>query len=326
MEKLVIGREAYDKIMYYVHKAKFEISGLGNVQIINGVPTVTDIILLKQENDPTETEIEADAITKALYDHHVSGMEGELKFWWHSHVDMGVFWSGTDKTTIWDLTKNGWFVHGVFNKKDEYKLAYSNYDEISKQKVFADDLKLEIDEDMIYIEENIEEQVKILEIEDTITRLYDSIGKIEDTVNKNIAAECDPKYDELVTDKVYVYKSNYNYYKGGQQTNSGKPLADVKSFKNRLEELATVKEIVPATSSTIFTGRETGTSYKELFDNKYIHNPVGALEFAGLGYTVKEIEYMQTNMNLDDIEDLMWHESVYGKITEDFDFIHSTAQ
>ena len=105
LEKIVIGREAYDKIMHYVHKAKFEISGFGNVQVIDGIPTVTDIILLKQENDPTETEIDADAIAKAIYDHHVSGMEGELKFWWHSHVNMGVFWSGTDNATIKQLTK-----------------------------------------------------------------------------------------------------------------------------------------------------------------------------------------------------------------------------
>ncbi len=107
--------------MHYVHKAKFEISGFGNVEIIKGVPTVTDIILLKQENHSTETEMDGDAVAKALYDHHVSGMEGELKFWWHSHVDMPTFWSTTDMATINELTENGWWIHGVFNKKNEYR-------------------------------------------------------------------------------------------------------------------------------------------------------------------------------------------------------------
>ena len=110
--------------MHYVHKAKFEISGFGNVEIIKGVPTVTDIILLKQENHSTETEMDGDAVAKALYDHHVSGMEGELKFWWHSHVDMPTFWSTTDMDTINELTENGWWIHGVFNKKNEYRCEH----------------------------------------------------------------------------------------------------------------------------------------------------------------------------------------------------------
>lgn len=199
MENVVIGRAALDKINYYVQKAKFEISGLGNVQIINGVPTVTDIILLKQTNEPTETEIDADAISKALYDHHISGVEGELKFWWHSHVDMGAFWSKTDMDTIKELTENGWFIHGVFNKKEEFRLAYSNNEPMA---VFLDDLDMLIDEDLIS-EEALELKIKMEQ-------------------------SCDDLFNELVTDKPYIqykpaYYGAYDYkesYKGKLQASS----------------------------------------------------------------------------------------------------------
>jgi hypothetical protein len=49
--------------------------------------------------------------------------EGDLKWWWHSHVNMPVFWSGTDEATIKDLGKHGHIVATVFNKKREYKSA-----------------------------------------------------------------------------------------------------------------------------------------------------------------------------------------------------------
>lgn len=187
MKELVIGRKAYDKIMYYVHKAKFEISGLGNVEVINGIPTVTDIILLKQENDPTETDIDSESIARAMYDHEQLGIKGELKFWWHSHVDMDVFWSGTDRDTIDQLTQHGWFVHGVFNKKNEYRLAYSNNEPFT---TFIDNLDLEIDEDLV--------EPEIL------------------TILKTRETKLNKQFDELVTDKpLYTptFSSNFDNWR-----------------------------------------------------------------------------------------------------------------
>jgi len=146
MKKIVIGREAFDDIMYYVNKSEFEISGFGAVEVIEGVPTVTSIYIMDQENSSAETELYGASIAKAEYQHIKSGKPGELRFWWHSHVDMGVFWSGTDMAAIEMLTENGWFVHGVFNKNYEARLAYSNNDPVS---VFIDDIELEIDEELV---------------------------------------------------------------------------------------------------------------------------------------------------------------------------------
>lgn len=40
-----------------------------------------------------------------------------------SHVDMSVFWSGTDTNTIKELGKEGWITATVFNKKYESRSA-----------------------------------------------------------------------------------------------------------------------------------------------------------------------------------------------------------
>ena len=286
MKKIVIGREAYDKIMHYVHKAKFEISGFGNVQIIKGVPTVTDIILIKQENSPAETEMDGDAIAKAMYDHHISGMEGELKFWWHSHVNMSVFWSATDMATINSLTEQGWWTHGVFNKKNEYKCAYSNNDPFP---VFLDDLDMEIDEDLIS--------------DDELYNAYIELDAAKDKIKKQIGKDCDEKFEELVTDRTYVpyqYGQYTGKYKGGVKTTSvGKQLAALNTGSNSMENF-------PSASTIPFGGAVDPFDLIEGIDAE------GALELFRIGYTVAEINYMQGYMLIWDAQCLAEYESRVG--------------
>ena len=309
LDKIVIGREAYDKIMYFVDKAKFEISGFGNVQVIDGVPTVTDIILLEQENDPTETEMNADAIAKALYDHHVSGMEGELKFWWHSHVNMQCFWSSTDMATINDLTKNGWFIHGVFNKKNEYRCAYSNNDPIP---LFLDKLDLEIDEDLVHDEKIIDAQIELLELNEEIEAINLEADEVNKKIDSIIAEKCDPLFDTLVKDKppiVYTRNTWSNYmdqyddytdkYHGGQKETLGKHL-EMKKYQ--------------ATSMIPSTGQDTSTIEKySYYSDSIFLDPDGALELFNCGYTEAEIEHMQQYCQVYDAEDILWYNAAFGK-------------
>ncbi len=121
--KLHISPEVYQQVMYWVNKADFEVSGLGIVKIINNLPVVTKAILLEQEGTGGDTELDPNAITKAEFE--MRNEEGELRWWWHSHVNMGVFWSKTDQDTIKQLGQHGWFYHTVFNKKYEKKTAFS---------------------------------------------------------------------------------------------------------------------------------------------------------------------------------------------------------
>jgi hypothetical protein len=119
--KVQIDDEVFRKIMHWVNKSKFEVSGLGKVEYDkdSNILRVTDAILLPQKNTSTTTEIDSTAIGKAMF-----ALRGSPRFWWHSHVDMPVFWSKTDIDTIKQLGSGGWFLSTVFNKRQEMKSAF----------------------------------------------------------------------------------------------------------------------------------------------------------------------------------------------------------
>ncbi len=117
--------EVYQKIMHWVKKSPYEISGFGNVEYDkkNKVFTVTDVFLVKQVNGPTSTETDEADLGKLMIEQHKASGEGSTKLWWHSHANMGVFWSGTDKDTILKYGGNGYIIATVFNKREEMKSA-----------------------------------------------------------------------------------------------------------------------------------------------------------------------------------------------------------
>lgn len=118
--KVIIDDLVYQKIMYFVDKSDIEVSGLGKIVFDkDGNIRVVDAMLLPQKNTATTTDILPEDVGKAMF--LMKDTEGELKFWWHSHVNMGVFWSGTDHDTIVKLASGGWFVSTVFNKKRQMK-------------------------------------------------------------------------------------------------------------------------------------------------------------------------------------------------------------
>lgn len=120
---VTIDNLVYRKIMHWVNKSAHEVSGLGMVSVEpNGVFRVTHAMLLPQENTGTSTDIEPQDAAKMLF--KCKDLPGDLRFWWHSHVEMPVFWSGTDHDTIKKLGEAGWFLSTVFNKKREMRSAY----------------------------------------------------------------------------------------------------------------------------------------------------------------------------------------------------------
>ncbi len=114
--------EVREKIMYWVEKCPREISGLGKVIHNKGSMLITSAHLLNQENTAASTEIDAADVGRLEYE--TRDEEGALNFWWHSHVDMDVYWSVTDMSTIHEFGDNGWCLAGVFNKKNEQRFAY----------------------------------------------------------------------------------------------------------------------------------------------------------------------------------------------------------
>lgn len=121
--KINLPNEVYQKIMYWVQRADFEVSGMGNCTYDDQTKTFTvhDAVLVEQEGTGGSTDISAAALARAMYE--MRALPGQLSFWWHSHVDMKAFMSGTDVATCKDLGGNGYCIAAVFNRRCEYKTA-----------------------------------------------------------------------------------------------------------------------------------------------------------------------------------------------------------
>ena len=179
--KVMINYEVYRKVYHWIHKSDFEVSGFGNVEWDKErkIFRVTDAILLKQENTAASSEIDPTALSKAVYE--MRDKPNGLKWWWHSHVDMGVFWSADDMTVIRELGQQGWLLSTVFNKKSEHLSAFYETVEVmgNRHEIFENKI-------------------------DT---------KISFPANTNEAVEWDKEYDDKVTEYKYTttnYESNYS--------------------------------------------------------------------------------------------------------------------
>ena len=255
MKKIVIGREAFDDIMYYVNKTNFEISGFGAVEVIDGVPTVTSIYIMDQENSSAETELDGASIAKVEYEHLKSGRPGDLRFWWHSHVNMQVFWSGTDMSAIEMLAENGWFIHGVFNKQYESRLAYSNNEPIS---VFIDDIEMEIDESLVSGE---------------AYELYKKMEAISDKRNKSL----DTMFQKHVTIKSYELNQSHRYNRASNILDmAGETYAP---FKNSWDDWGDKPK---TNESTKYEYQKDDDGYLELRQSGYTHSEIIALNNRGI--------------------------------------------
>lgn len=116
--KVVIPRNVYTKMMYWVSKAGYsECSGLGKTVFEDGKIKVVDAWMVKQRNTSGTTDMDEDAIGTLLYEKRET--PGIMNFWWHSHANMGVFWSGTDRDQINKIASNGSCLAIVFNNKKE---------------------------------------------------------------------------------------------------------------------------------------------------------------------------------------------------------------
>ena len=76
---------------------------------------VTAAVMCKSINQGAETEMLPQDISTALYE--LRDADGDILWWWHSHVNMGVGFSGTDVNTIKQIGEQGCCVGTVFNKK-----------------------------------------------------------------------------------------------------------------------------------------------------------------------------------------------------------------
>lgn len=125
--RVVMPVKTYLKMKYYIKHASGEVGGIGVVTKKDTTLIIDDVFLLKQKATGGHFELDGGELARFVAELSKTRPEllPKLKLWWHSHVNMGVFWSGEDDDTFERLLKhNGemdYFVGLVGNKKLEIR-------------------------------------------------------------------------------------------------------------------------------------------------------------------------------------------------------------
>ncbi len=118
--KVAVPEKVWKRLLAYIDACPMEVGGLGTIEWKDGMLVVTDVFLLEQEVSGVSTVIDHAAVAKFLVSWVRDGKDpSALRFWWHSHADMGVFWSETDMETIRQFTQGNWLVSLVGNRRHE---------------------------------------------------------------------------------------------------------------------------------------------------------------------------------------------------------------
>lgn len=156
---LYVDPTVMKRIGYYTQAADGEVSGLGTLKKDEkGRYIVDEVYLLEQESSAADTEIKPESISKLMVDMMKDNKDpGALKFWWHSHASMGVFWSGTDDTCAETLSKEFAFSL-VVNKAGDKKCRLDLYDPF---RITFDGVRIEeLTQDDMQLKEACEKEVK----------------------------------------------------------------------------------------------------------------------------------------------------------------------
>lgn len=202
---LVIPLENYRRIMGYAKVCDSEVSGFMEVEAsseFNQI-TITKVYpLLPQEAGGADVEIDEDTVGDFNLELIKQGVKQLPRGFWHSHVDMQTFLSGTDVDTLDLFANNSFFLSVVVNKKESLH---------ARLKVFApfayefDDLEFVID----YGQDGLEEELK-KEVEEKVTaRAVQSFRTFADQAKEGQMESYDPsaKEEAAIYNKDFVEQS-----------------------------------------------------------------------------------------------------------------------
>jgi hypothetical protein len=197
--KIVLPYNVHKRIMFYVNNCDKEIGGMGRIKFDKNKNeyTVLSVCLPTQEVGSAHTDLDADSVAQcelaSIND------EGWFNFWWHSHVNMQAFWSGTDTATIKEMGKQGLCVAVVFNKKRECRGAvYARSEAEHVPDWFNDNIPVEWKEEPCAMNEVWLSEIKnnVRERKPYHHSLYGTKGEL--ATNKNL-------YQDMWLDEDYAY-------------------------------------------------------------------------------------------------------------------------
>jgi proteasome lid subunit RPN8/RPN11 len=126
--KLILSDEAEKKMNHYVQAVNTEIAGMGKVMRAGDDIIMTDVAIYHQEVTGGTANIDSVELAKFAAELYARGENPrDWSLWWHSHVDMGAFFSGIDTATIGRSTEYEYLISLVVNKKRERQARLDIY-------------------------------------------------------------------------------------------------------------------------------------------------------------------------------------------------------
>lgn len=119
---LIIAQDVWAKLWQYTHSVTTEIGAWGYVEQRDEDMYVYDVFLVPQHVSSTEVDFVSEGLPYAIEKAMDDGKIDDLRFMWHSHVNMQVGFSATDEDCIAklrDYSTLPWLVSAIFNKKGE---------------------------------------------------------------------------------------------------------------------------------------------------------------------------------------------------------------
>lgn len=148
METIKIKYEILSKIFAYAEACELEVSGWG---VFNNKRKIIDKIFPLYEQYCSAVDTEHDMI-------NVNRM---ANFHWHSHVNMGTFWSSQDESTIENIGKYiPTLISLVVNKRKEYKCRVDIFSPIRLTQECGLDLFTKQYPNIEKIQKEVKEKVK----------------------------------------------------------------------------------------------------------------------------------------------------------------------
>ncbi len=183
-----ISVEAKQKLDLYIKCATGEISGFGTVLQTPHALFINDVFILKQECSYTETEISEEDASDMLLEMVLDEQDvNQVKLYWHSHVNMTTFWSGTDEKTIKVLSKGTWLLSIVGNKQGTY---LTRLDISSPCSITLDNFNLVM---AAYPSKELSDQIKD-EIKNKVTTPKKNFPVVPYVKHENSTVVCEERY------------------------------------------------------------------------------------------------------------------------------------
>jgi len=200
--KVVLTPEVYKRISIQTNLIDNEITGLGLIEIKNNIARVYDVFLVKQEVSRGSCELDEVGICELVDKLIKEGKNPKhLRFWWHSHANMGVSWSTTDEDTGKTFGGNTFFLSLVINHKGAIRARINLYSPIN---LVLDNLPVFVENSEI--EKDFINEMK-LEIQDKVfEKTYKYASSFWDKKDKEKEEEEEKNKKEIKVDSRETFK------------------------------------------------------------------------------------------------------------------------